>query len=283
MRTTAMVLRDTFRQALRRARQQTGALGGDITCRGENYHLMQQLGRGDVSLVHLAQRVGPMPFLATVKLSSSPKAAALYAREAEVLRELHSMEAGSASAYGLQHLPVVIAQDVLESDGDGLRQALILRHPNGFWGSLAALSQRYPNGLDPRHAVWIWRRLLDVLHYLHANGWAHGDIRPEHALVHPANHGARVIGWASAKNGASAREKAQDLQHSARVVLVLLCGTSERTALSGFVPEPLAQLVLQACQDEDFCHQHGASGLDGLLRTAARSAFGPPAFVPLHV
>jgi serine/threonine protein kinase len=280
-RTSSMVTRDTFRQALLRAKQNTGALGGDIECGGGSYHLMQQLGSGEISQVYLAQRLGPMPFLATVKLSSAPTAAAHYAREAQVLRELQSAEAGSASAYCLQHLPVVVAQGMLQ--GDGTRHALIMRHPNGFWGSLAALNQRYPNGLDPRHAVWIWRRLLDVLQYIHAQGWSHGDIRPEHGLVHPGNHGVRVIGWASAKKGASARDQAQDLQHSARVALVLLSGGGERGSLSGLVPHELAQLVTQASQDADFCQQQGAAGLDALLRAAARTAFGPPSFVHLTV
>ena len=239
---------------------------------------MQQLGTGEISQVYLAQRLGTMPYLATVKISSAPDAATRYAREAQVLRELQSAEADSASAYCLQHLPVVLAQGVVQ--GDGSRHALVLRHPNGFWGSLAALNQRYPSGLDPRHAVWIWRRLLDLLLYLHAQGWSHGDIRPEHALVHPADHGVRVIGWASARRDANAKDQARDLQRSARVVLVLLSGGS---SLPGAVPKELAQLVTQASDDEDFCRQQGASRLDALLRATARNVFGPPTFVNLAV
>jgi serine/threonine protein kinase len=280
-RTTSLVTRDTFRQALVRARQNTGAGGGDVECSGDSYRLMQQLGTGEISQVYLAQRLGPMPFLATIKISSAPTAAKQYAREAQVLRDLQATENGAASAYCLQHLPMVIAQGVVS--GDGTKHALVLNHVNGFWGSLAALNKRYPQGLDPRHAVWIWRRLLDVLQFIHAQGWAHGDVRPEHALVHPADHGVRMIGWTSAKKGASPKDQTQDLQRSARVVLVLLSGGGEHGALPSNVPEELAQLVTQASQDEDFCRQHGAAGLDSLLRSAARSAFGPPSFVHLSV
>lgn len=280
-RTESVVSRDVFRQAWLRARQSSDAAGGDIECGGAGYRLLQHLGEGEISQVYLAQRLGPMPLLATVKISSAPGAAARYAREAQVLTELQSAEAEAESAYCSQHLPVVLGQGVVP--GPGNRHALIMRHPSGFWGSLAALNARFPQGLDPRHAVWIWRRLLDVLHYLHAQGWSHGDIRPEHALVHPADHGLRVIGWTSAKKGASPAEQARDLQRSARVVKVLLCGGANLATLPDAVPRELAMLVMQASQEEAFCRQQGAAGLDTSLRAAARAAFGPPAFVPLTV
>jgi serine/threonine protein kinase len=279
-RTGALVSRDTFRQALNRARQGFGAtVGGDFQCGGESYRLVQHLGDGEISHVYLAQRVGAFPFLATVKISSAPGAASQYAREAQVLRELQSAESGAASAYCLQHLPVVVAQGVVP--GDGNKHAIVMRYPNGFWGSLAALNSRFPQGLDPRHAVWIWRRLLDVLHFLHAQGWSHGDVRPEHALVHPADHGVRMIGWASAQQGTGARDRGRDLQRSARVALVLLSGAG--SSLPGGVPVELAQLVTQASEDEDFCRHHGSPGLDNLLRSTARAVFGPPSFVHLSV
>ncbi len=281
MRTESMVLRDSFRQALFRMRQRFGSLNSDIQCGGEGYHLIQLLGNGEVSQVYLAQRIGMMPFLATIKLSSSSAAARLYAREAEVLRELHAAQNGAASAYGFQHLPSIVSQGVVEG-GSG-RHALVMRHANGFWGSLEAMNARFPKGIDPRHAVWIWRRMLDVLHFIHVQGWSHGDVRPEHALVHPAAHGIRLIGWASAKKGASMNEQAMDLLRSAKVVLVLLSGASESGIFPDQVPDELAQLVTRASEDGDFCHQQGAKGLDALLLAAARAAFGAPSFVPLTI
>ncbi|RBP36124.1 protein kinase-like protein [Roseimicrobium gellanilyticum] len=280
-RTESVVNRDTFRQSLIRARQHAGAFGGDLECGGDSYRLMQHLGNGEISQVYLAQRLGPMPFLATIKVSTAPTAARQYAREAEILRDLQAAENGAASAYCLQHLPVVVAQGVVA--GSSAKHALVMKHPNGFWGSLAALNERFPQGLDPRHAVWIWRRLLDVLQFIHAQGWSHGDVRPEHGLVHPADHGVRMIGWGSAQKSASTKDQGRDLQRSARVVLVLLSGSGAHGSLPGTVPRELSQLVTQASEDEAFCRQHGAAGLDSLLRSTARSAFGPPSFVHLAV
>lgn len=280
-RTESVVMRDTFRQALVRARQAGTGSGHAIRCGGQGYELMQLLGHGEVSQVYLAQRIGSQPYLATIKLSSSSAAEARYAREAQVLRELQEVPNSVASAYVAQRLPGVVAQGPVE-DKPG-QHALILWHPNGCWGSLAALSERFAEGLDPRHAVWIWRRLLDVLGFLHAQGWSHGDVRPEHALVHPRDHGVRLISWASAQSGASAKDQAADLMRSARVILVLLSGKGHAGSISSHVPAELAQLVNQTSEDETFCRTHGATGLDTLLRAAAKEAFGPPVFVPLHL
>lgn len=275
-RTESLVKRDSFRQALRRAQQEFAA-GGGIECGGASYRLLQGLGSGEISQAHLAWRLGAMPMLVTVKLSSVPIAATQFAREAEVLRELQSLGRDAAGAYFSRLLPEVVGRGVME-DGSK-RHALVLRHATGFWGSLAALSERFPSGLDPRHAVWIWRRMLEALNFIHGHGWCHGDVRPEHALVHPQDHGVRLIGWASARKGAGAKEKAADLLRSARVVQVLLSGGSG--AMPGTVPSGLAQLVQRTATDADFCHDQGAQGLDTLLRAEAKTAFGPPTFVPL--
>src|SRR4051794_5919587 len=69
-RSESVVTRDSFRQALVRARQSTGGVGSGVQCGGQEYHLMQFLGAGEVSEVYLACRIGALPFLATVKLSS---------------------------------------------------------------------------------------------------------------------------------------------------------------------------------------------------------------------
>jgi len=239
------------------------------------------LGVGEISQVYLARRIDSLPFLATIKLSAAPAAAALYLREAQVLRELQALDGEGAGAYFLRLIPEVISQGAVEGN-DG-RQALVLRHPSGFWGSLAILNERFAPGLDPRHAVWIWRRMLEVLNFIHRHGWAHGNVRPEHALVHPQDHGVRLIGWSSAKKGAGENSQAADLVRSARVVRVLLCGASGSSDLPGGVPVGLAQLVTKAAMDDDFCRSQGAEGLDALLQTEAKTAFGPPSFVQLII
>jgi serine/threonine protein kinase len=243
---------------------------------------LQLLGSGEISQVYAARRVGLLPFLATIKLSSASAAAARYAREAQILRELQGLQSGGMGDYFSQLLPEVIAEGAAEGTNQA-RHALVLRHANGCWGSLAALNEKFSQGIDPRHAVWIWRRILGVLTFVHSQNRSHGDIRPAHVLVQPRDHGARVIGWADAQKGASPKQIAADLLRSARVILVLLSGTAGGGAMPASVPKELAQFVSRAAQDEDFCQAQGADGLDSVLQAQARAAFGPPTFVPLDI
>jgi hypothetical protein len=242
---------------------------------------MERLGQGEVSEVYLAQRIGPMPFLAVTKLSSASHAAEAHTREAAVLRELHGLAGDGADANFGQMLPEVVAVGAVA--GDVPQHALILKAPNGYWGNVADLNARFPQGIDPRHAVWIWRRVLGMLAFVHSLGWVHGDVRPEHVLVHPGDHGARLIGWTSAQRDASGAAQAADLMRSARVIQILLGGSSESASGMNQVPVELSALVKQAAQEAAFCQQHGALGLDATLRSAARTAFGPPGFVPLDL
>jgi serine/threonine protein kinase len=259
-------MRDAFRQALVRARH----AGGDIQCAGQQYVLLGLLGTGAISEVYLGRRIAALPFLATIKLSSTPAAVARYAREAEVLRELHAIS---------PLLPEVVAQGPV--DAHSSRHALVLAHPSGYWGSLADLTDHFPQGIDPRHAVWIWRRMLDTLRFVHAQGWSHGDVRPEHVLVHPEDHAVRLISWGSAQK--DVHSQAADLLRSARTVIVLLSGANGSGSVPDSVPPALAKLLSRASQDEAFCRTQGAKGLDDMLRAAAHEAFGPPSFVPLNI
>ena len=279
-KTEAIVTRDSFRQALNRARHDSAGVDA-VLCAGARYHLMQTLGTGEISQVYLARRIDSLPLLVTLKLSSAATAAMHYAREAQVAQELQRLDPDGAGPYYSKLLPEAIAQGAVEG-GQG-KQALALRHPSGYWGSLASLNERFTAGIDPRHAVWIWRRMLEVLNFIHKHGWCHGDIRPEHALVHPQDHGVRLIGWSAARNGAQPNDKAADLCRSARAVQVILCGASSSGVLPGSVPTGLAQLVTKAGTDPDFCRSQGAEGLDGLLRAEANAAFGAPKFVPLTI
>ncbi len=278
-KTESTVTRDSFRQALNRVRQESAGLSA-VVCGGAHYQLLGRLGVGEISEVHLARRIGALPVLATIKISSDSTAAAVYAREAQVSRELQLLDSDGEGGYFSRLLPEVIAQGPVE--GNTGKQALVLRHPSGFWGSLASLNDRFASGIDPRHAVWIWRRMLEVLNFVHKHGWCHGDVRPEHALVHPQGHGVRIIGWASARNGAREKDKVADLSRSARVVQVLLSGT-ESPNVPGSVPAGLTRLVTRTAAKEDDCCSQGAEGLDALLRAEAQAAFGPPSFVPLTI
>lgn len=279
-KTESIVQRDWFRQALNRVQQRDAGSSG-IACGGNRYRLLHTLGSGEISQVYVGQRLATISLLVTVKLSEAATAPTRYAREAQVLRELQALADGPMDLYFSRLLPEVIAHGAVEDNPH--QQALVLRHPNGYWGSLAQLAERFPSGIDPRHAVWIWRRILEILGFLHRHQWFHGDVRPDHTLVNPQDHAMQLIGWAAADRGANSKNKARDLQRSARLIQVLLSGSQGAGTIPGSVPTGLTELVTRSSQSDTFCQDQQAEGLDALLQAEARKAFGPPTFVPLNL
>ncbi|GAB3151212.1 hypothetical protein GCM10027290_39950 [Micromonospora sonneratiae] len=61
--------------------------------------------------------------------------------------------------------------------------------------SLAEVHRAYPNGLDPRDAAWMWRRLLVALGLAHRAGVVHGAVLPDHVLIEPTEHGVVLVDW----------------------------------------------------------------------------------------
>lgn len=76
---------------------------------------------------------------------------------------------------------------------DKLSTSIISYH-EGFH-SLVEVKQAYPDGLDPRDAAWMWRRLLAAICDAHSREFAHCAIMPEHVLIHPEDHGLVLVDW----------------------------------------------------------------------------------------
>src|SRR5439155_20075146 len=59
--------------------------------------------------------------------------------------------------------------------------------------SLAEVRAAYPDGVDGRDAVWMWRRLLVALGLAHRAGVVHGAVVDDHVLIQPAQHGVVLV------------------------------------------------------------------------------------------
>ena len=257
-----------FRDALLRFRGDSA--NHDARCGERCYRVLRQLYQGAGTRVVLARRCGRLGEHVVLKYADAGK----LEREHEVLRALQA-DSSPGSAYFSQRLPESIA---LGADGNG-GQVLVLRHPPGYWGSLAEVHRRYPHGLDARHVTWMWRRVLEVLAYVHGTGWRHGHTSLEHMLVHPADHGILLVGWSrAARHG----EPAQDLMQSAWSMRALLAGqggSDAAPAIPAGTPAPLAELLQRACGDAAWLRAQGAQGVHRQLTDAAAAAFGPPRFL----
>lgn len=270
-RGTETVERESFRAAWRRANAaQLTDTGRLLQWRGAHYRVLAPLGQGEHSEVLLAERLGAVPERVTIKLARDAAGDAVLAREAAVLQALQALSVPGA-AYFTRRLPQPLGLGVAQGLGDGERQALVLRHPTGFWGSLQEVQQANPQGIDARHAVWLWRRMLEVLAFVHGAGWTHRALTPAHALVHPRDHGVLLIGWSQARQDVSGGAIGRDLMASAHSVRALLS--------DGAAPAPIAALLRECSDDAVACERLGAQGIEQALSAASREAFGSPRFV----
>jgi hypothetical protein len=267
-----------FREAYERA---CTADGPAFACASQRYRVLAPLATGEHARIMLAERIGALAERVVLKVASDSAVPGRLLRESQVLVQLQDDSANGA-AYFTQRLPQAVAFGLGEEPGGRRSEVLVLRNPTGFWGSLAAVRANYPRGIDARHAVWMWRRTLEVLAYVHAAGWAHRNIHPGHLLVHPGDHGILIIGWADAQRvGAGHAACARDLQQAAWSMRALLAADDGdgAPALPDSVPAPLAALLRRASEDHAWCAAAGAQGLHDELAAAAATAFGAPRFI----
>jgi len=70
---------------------------------------------------------------------------------------------------------------------------IVSRQPNVY--SLEEIHAKYPRGIDPKDAAWLWRKLLIAIGFAQARGIIHGAVLPPHVLVEPSQHGLILDNW----------------------------------------------------------------------------------------
>ncbi|MET7423211.1 serine/threonine protein kinase [Dactylosporangium sp. NPDC005555] len=125
-----------------------------------------------------------------LKLVRDPACNDLMAREATALRQL-------ADRGDPRYLPYVprLVDSFRHQEGTARRRGNVIATSAKGLHSLAEVARLRPNGLDPRDAAWMWRRLLAALGLAHRAGVVHGAIVPEHVLIQPDDHGVVLVDW----------------------------------------------------------------------------------------
>lgn len=120
--------------------------------------------------------------------------------EARILRRLAD---GNEYTEFSGYIPRLVESFGYKDTGSATRQTNVLAYhadvpsPNALY-SLIEVRKHYDQGVDPRNMVWIFKRLLRVMSFAHANGVLHGAILPTHVLVEPVGHGVILIDWSYA-------------------------------------------------------------------------------------
>ena len=284
----------SFRQAL--AERETAVVDGRRRVRiaGVPYGVIGRLAMGDSADVFLAERAHPVTERVILKVLRSSVDLDLFEREWGALEALHASDSAGAAQF-TRRLPGLVARGRIEG---GDMQAQVHRAASGFVDTMEDVMRAYPRGVDGRHAVWMWRRVLEMLGWVHRAGFAHGAILPAHLLVHARDHGVMLVGWSCAarlgeraglpvikdtQRGLYPEELlrgappsvATDLAMSARCIARVLGGSAE--ALPPSVPAPLCE-VIAAFATTRGQTTDDAWELKQLVGNAAHQAYGPARF-----
>ena len=88
-------------------------------------------------------------------------------------------------------------EDSLDIKFKGLRKANIFEKLNDCH-TLQDVMDKFPDGLNMKHAAWMWRRLLGALSLMHVAGYIHGAVTPANFLIFPESHRGVLTDFTSA-------------------------------------------------------------------------------------
>jgi serine/threonine protein kinase len=237
-----------------------------------------------------------------IKLLRDRKDVAQFDNEWDVLQRLQRSEAPGSDTFTAL-LPQPVIHGDITTDLHAGQRASIFRWTSGFYHNFEEVRQTYPQGIPPRASIWIWRRILEVLSFIHNSGMVHGAILPSHLLVQENEHGVKLIGYSAAgQPGQKLQGVSQhyaflypeairsrsrltpqlDIIMSARCMVHILGGNPETGSLPNTVPARLARFVQKiALAQPTGSTDLNAWALREELGAIANDIFGSPQFIPI--
>ncbi|MBI5529232.1 MAG: serine/threonine protein kinase [Deltaproteobacteria bacterium] len=269
---------------------------------GRTYVLEGLLAQGDSTDVYRARWSMRLGELVIVKVLRSLGDADIMRREFEMLGGLRGTP-GPTGVYLASVLPDPIGMGPVKDETGRERLAAVYRWRSGYIHTLDEVGRAHRGGIPGPVVVWIWKRLLEALAFVHDAGVVHGAVIPPHVLVHPRDHGAALLGWGTAtrisveggdqripalsrawlvfypEETKSARAAAQptDVVMSARCALAAAGGDTDWKAPSA-LPSNLGALLSETARGAG---PQGAPAALERLKEASNRDFGPPAYHPL--
>jgi hypothetical protein len=184
------------------------------------YRVTDRLAIGSFATLYLCDLpVNSGTAVGVVKIARDARSNAALQNEARILRELFTAADIALSQPFLPRL--VDSFPYSAASAEAARQANVLAYhaeidlPDDLY-SLHEVRAAYPAGLDARDVAWIWRRLLSVLSFCHANALFHSAVLPEHVLIEPKAHKLVLIDWCfatSTKSRATLSASTAALRH----------------------------------------------------------------------
>ncbi|MBI5352210.1 MAG: hypothetical protein HZB50_06190 [Chloroflexi bacterium] len=267
---------------------------------GDNHWALGQLiARGRISDVYAGRRARWPTELAIVKILRDRQEITIFENEWKILQELQHSNASGADTFSTL-LPRPISHGEIVNGLHAGRRISIFHWASGFHHTIDEVLKVYPQGINPQASIWMWRRILEVLSFLHNSGIAHGAVLPSHLLVQENEHGVRLVGYGSAghfgeklmnisddfkpfypkeKKFSLSLTAKLDLIMSARCIISILGGDPESASLPATVPDQLADIVKRIALADIV--KEDAWAIREELGTLAQKIYGPPKFIPV--
>ena len=260
---------------------------------GRTYVIEGKIADGDSASVYRGRWVVRLGEAVTIKVLAASADADLMRREWNTLKKLQRSTERGAHHF-VTRLPSPIAHGLVSADRD--RTASVFGWKSGFVHTLEDVRREHPSGVPGPVVVWILKRLLELLDFVHRSGFVHGAVTPDHILVHPYDHGAMLVGWTLATPwypGAASRLPARpskwlelyDGETSATPALdiAMACRSVQRVT-GGVLPEmlrldPVSRVIKRGMSGR----VSDAWQLREDLVAASRDVHGPPAYNPLSM
>jgi serine/threonine protein kinase len=269
------------------------------------YEVLGLMGRGQYTDVYFARWRSSTPELVVLKVGCVEQGFPWMKKEQQTLSGLHVSKCVGADFFTF-FLPKPLHAEVISDHEGAERPVIVYKYRNLFDWSLADIRQEYPEGVCERTVVWIWKRLLQLLSFVHANKFAHGAVLPEHIIINAPNHGALLVGWSACAAFGQVIEPIDerqrvfyppsltddtvlvascelDLYMLARSLVWLVGGDSRTGKLPSKIPVKLADLLRDA---SGFGNNPNGLTLSAIemhdtVKRLAREVYGSPAFIPL--
>ncbi|MFD6952468.1 molecular chaperone DnaJ [Nocardiopsis sp. TSRI0078] len=280
-----------------------GGLGLDdltLATRAHTYHVRRgpgPLAAGDIADLHeVRYKDGGTWREAVLKLPRSHRDNDLATAETTALRRIRERApAGSRAFY-----PELVEQIRHRDAATGAeRRGNVLTRLRGFH-SLADVRRAHPDGVDPRDAAWMWRRLLVAVGNANRAGVVHGAVVPEHVLIHPGRHGLVLVDWCYSVTSAAAHtaphipamvphrgdlypEEVLDRRPAVPATDVHMATRCVEYLTAGRLPRPLRAFVRGCTLPAPERRPGDGIRLLGELDEALERAFGPRRFRPFHM
>jgi serine/threonine protein kinase len=167
-----------------------------IEARGKKFILTEPLAHGDLCDLFVCTYTNgsKTEHRGVFKVARHGSDNDLIENEAKILTTLYPPKTKDEGYYRL--LSKVYETFIIREPGSQ-RRANILPLFDEYRG-IDEVMRVFPDGIDFRDMVWMFKRLLLALGFAHSKNVIHGAVLPPHVLVHPVNHGARLIDWSYA-------------------------------------------------------------------------------------